>query len=154
MAFSKFPEQVKKHFQYLVDDYGFSIVTKHAPEIFGGSAVNYESDTIGVEIALDRGEVFGRIGPRCDPPETWNDIASLILFLFPQIPEPPYEYPERWNDPDAMIEWQVARLARITREHLAPVLKGEFSQWKQVTEYWRERGRALYKEQTGLDIPR
>jgi hypothetical protein len=146
MTSDSFRDHVDAHFQYLVNDYGFSSVTLHDPEFYRDTVVDYKSDAIGIEIVLDRGEVHGTIGPASQSPGTWIDIASLVHFLLAETEEEPYTYPEMWYD-------QVVTLACFVRQYLDPVLKGEFNRWDKVVEYWQERGRARYKEQTGLDIP-
>jgi hypothetical protein len=149
MTPSKFSELVRHHFQYLVADYGFSIVALRGREVNPGNVMNYESDRVGVEIRVMRAEVSVTIGTQSDPPDVWVDIGHLIPYLFPERDEPVYIYPE---SPDDQIEWQVKRIARLIRQTLDSVLRGEFTQWNEVREYWQERGRRYYKEVTGLNI--
>ena len=147
-----FAERVKIHFEYLIRDYGFQEEIRRVPEIFGDRVVDYQSDDVGVELLLDRGEVAVRIGPRSDSPEKWIDIRFLLPFVVPEIDEPVYVYPAEGDSCEAQVEWQIARLARLVRHYLTPVLRGEFTRWEEVVEYWRERGKAFYREQTGLDV--
>jgi len=149
-----FAEQVKKHFHYLVDDYGFSVVDeKHDPEAFGNSLVDFQSSTAVIRVLLDRGQVLVDIRPSIEPPTFWFDLGSLVEFLAPEADEPVYVFPETWDNYYEMIEWQVARLARVLRQYCALVLRGEFSQWREIDKRRKKSAEEGYRALTGKDLP-
>lgn len=149
-----FAERVKKHFNYLIDDYGFSVVAeKYDPEAFGNSLVDFQSRTTAVRVLLDKGQVLIDIRPLTDPQSSWFNLASVVEFLAPEADEPVYIFPESWDDYYDMIDWQVSRVARVLRKYCAPVLQGEFSQWREMDERRSKSAEKGYRALTGRDFP-
>ena len=147
-----FAEQVKKHFHYLIDEYGFSVVDeRYDAEAFGDSLVQFQSSTVDLSIILDRGQVLIDIGPHPESPDYRFGLVSVIEFLAPEADEPAYIFPETWDNYYDMIDWQVTRLARVLQQYCAPVLRGEFSQWKEMAERRRKEARDTYRALTGKD---
>ena len=56
---SKLDRLLKKHFGYLVDEYGFSIIYKEdMPQYNGAFSVSYEKENVQIRIVRDRGQIF------------------------------------------------------------------------------------------------
>jgi len=72
-------------------------------------------------------------------------------FLAPGLDEPVYIFPETWDNYYDNIDWQVMRLAGLLRQHCTPVLKGEFSKWKEMAEARRKDALEGYRRLTGKD---
>jgi hypothetical protein len=147
-----FTENVKKHFQYLIDDYGFSVVDEQLnSEAFGNSLIRFESSSTDIMIVLDRGQVIIDIGPYPATPNYQFSMASMMEFLTPEAEEPAYVFPETWENYDEMIEWQVRRLARVLRQYCSPVLLGRFSEWEELDQRIRKEAREAYRTLKGKD---
>lgn len=150
-----FAEQVKKHFHYLIDDYDFSVVNeKSDPEAFGNSLVDFQSGTTAVRVTLDRGQVLVDMRPLTESSTSWFSLGSVVEFLAPEADEPVYVFPETWDHYYDMINGQVSRMARVLRQYCAPVLRGEFSQWKEIDERTRKGAEEEYRALTGKDFPK
>ena len=144
MSEREFANQTRGHFRYLTDEYGFVVVEERSdPEAFGNSLVRLRSDAVDLIIVLDRGQVLIDFDPRGMAPGDQFGLPSVVRFLAPEADEPAYVFPETWDNYDDMIEWQLERLARLLRKTCAPVLQGEFSDWKAIEALcWREAGRS------------
>ncbi len=147
-----FAEQVKERFRYLIDDHGFSVVDeRYDPEAFGNSLVDFQSSNTVIRVLLDRGQVLIDIGPCPRSPDYWFGLASVVEFLAPEADEPAYIFPETWDSYYDKIDWQVVRLARVLRQYCAPVLRGEFSRWKEMAERRSKEAGDIYRALTGKD---
>ncbi len=59
-----FIERVRTSFQYLIDDYGFSVKDeRYDPQSFGNSLVEFRSKETAIRLVLDRGQVLIDLGP-------------------------------------------------------------------------------------------
>lgn len=145
-----FAEQIKKHFHYLIDDYGFSVIDeRYDHEAFGNSLVQFRSSTTDVVVVLDKGQVLIDISPYPEIPNYRFGLATVVEFLSPDADEPAYIFPEKWDNYYGMIDWQVTRLTRVLRQYCAPVLRGEFSKWKEMDEIRRKETEDRYRALTG-----
>jgi hypothetical protein len=148
-----FTDQVKKYFHYLTEDYGFSIVAeeKSNRQAFGNSLIEFRSSTASVIVTLDRGQVLIDMGPYPEVPGYQFSLVTVIEFLASGLNEPVYIFPEQWDNYYDMIDWQVMRLAGLLRQYCTPVLKGEFSKWKEMDEIRTKTALDDYKRLTGKD---
>jgi hypothetical protein len=145
-----FVEQVKEHFHYLIDDYGFAVVSERFdPEAFGNSLVDFQSGNTAVRILLNRGQVTIDIGPYPRSPGYQFDLSSIIEFLVPDAKEPVYIFPETWDNYQDMMNWQVDRLASVVQRYCARVLRGEFSEWEEIAEVRSRKATSEYQALTG-----
>jgi len=145
-----FAEQVKAHFHCLIDDYGFVVVSERFdPEAFGNSLVDFQSRNTVVRVLLDRGQVTIDIGPYPRSPGYWFDLSSIIEFLVPETGEPVYVFPDTWDNYNDMIIWQVARLSRVLQQYGAPVLTGDFFEWKKIADIRSKKVEDEYRTLTG-----
>ena len=123
MNFSLFFDQVEKHFRYLIDDYGFSVVKKKQYDSFDNAKIILQSIDCRIEVFRERGFVEVYAGPLSSPKERY-DLATLIAFLTKkeakqfdyEIPIPEYDY-------DARIEWQVKKLAGILQMYCSQICR-------------------------------
>lgn len=113
-------------FRFLVDELGFNISTaKFEPENFGNCIIRLETSKVGVNIVLDRGQLFIYIGQRTKVEDEWFDIRDVIKYFAPHI-EPVYIFPEELTG-QANILFQARRLADLIKTYCTPLLQGDFS---------------------------
>ncbi|RLD05076.1 MAG: hypothetical protein DRI56_10175 [Chloroflexota bacterium] len=147
-----FAEQTKKHFRYLIDDYEYSVTgQRYDPKAFGNSLVQFQSRTMDVTVALDRGQVFVYLAPRTESPGYQFDLRDIVGFLTPESDEPVYIFPEEWDNYYDMVDWQVKRLAQVFRKYCKPVLAGKFSKWKEIVKIREAKAQDKYKRLTGKE---
>jgi len=115
MDFSLFFDQVEKHFHYLVDKYGFSVVKKELSDHFDNTQIILESKECRIWVLRERGEVYVDIGPLSVPEESY-DLTTLIAYLTKEAEQLTYKVPD-YDDYDVRIEWQVERLAGILERY-------------------------------------
>ncbi|MCH7589365.1 MAG: hypothetical protein IIC78_15215 [Chloroflexi bacterium] len=148
-----FQEMVERNFSYLTNEFGFSMVRKHSSESFGNALLEYQTEKTFLRIALDRSQVLIDVKPLSSTDDSWFGLPSLVEFLAPDFDETAYIFPEKWDDYDDMIEWQIERVARILRQYCEPILSGKFSKWKKVDKMRLKKIRREYKDITGEDYP-
>ena len=110
---SLFFDQVEKHFRYLIDDYGFSVVRKKQYDSFDNAKIVLKSKECCVRVTRERGYVEIDAGPPSG--EIWYDLATLVAYLSKETEELRYDIPDYGDDfdYDARIEWQVKKLSSI-----------------------------------------
>lgn len=154
MELNQFQELVERHFSYISADERFSMVRNLGSESFGNALIEYQSNEVILQISLDKSHVLIDIKPRSMTDISWLGLPSLIAFLAPESNEAAYVLPDKWDDYDDMIEWQVKRVARIFHQYCEPILSGKFTKWKEVAEMRLKMVRKEYKEITGEDYPK
>ncbi len=122
-----FFDQVKKHFQFLIDDHGFAMLYERGPEGFGNCLVVLQSSDCRIIVALDRGQVFVYASP-LSAPDDWFDLSTIIAFLTqgPGADKWEYQFPDTGFDDD-YNERQLARLVGILKPY-----------WNQIFRLFRE----------------
>jgi hypothetical protein len=96
-------ELIVQYFRYLISDFGFHIEERGKnPSPLGNAFVVYRSSVVGIEITIDRNQVFIRIGDGMDPPKKWFGFNIILKYYAPFI-EHAYEFPEytpgdTWDD--------------------------------------------------------
>lgn len=142
---------VEKHFEYLIDEYGFDIAeTRHSPENFGNGLVRFQSSEVNITIILDRGQILIDLGPRSVAPNQCFDLRAVVMFLEPQITEPIYLFPDNTNGNESR-EWHITRLARLLRQYCAQILEGRFSNWEELRQFTNKAALETYRNITGRD---
>jgi hypothetical protein len=130
-----FVELVKDLFGYLIKEYGFSVALDvYDVNAFGNSLVKFRSETVELEVVLDRGQVFINMEPNPNLADSRFSLPFVVDFLAPDAKEPVYIFPKEWDDYSEMIKWQTNRLARVLQQYCEPVLTGQFSQWQAIDE--------------------
>jgi len=129
-----FFDQVKKHFRYLIDDYGFSVVYERYDEkVFGNCIVVFQSKDCRIRVVLDRGDIFVQIGPLSAPAvwspassHLWFDLGTIIAFLTQEAKADRAEWfyipPDEPLDHDARIDWQLNKLADTLQSYGKQIL--------------------------------
>ena len=127
MESSLFSALVKKHFRYLVDEFGFTIAHESFyPETMGNAEAVFESALVGISIVCDRNQVLISLGLLSQPRRDWLEFASVVRVFAPDVVTV-YVFPKDFSNLEAALESQVSRLAQIMRQHCGPVLIGDFS---------------------------
>jgi hypothetical protein len=110
MDFSLFCDQVEKHFRYLIDKHGFSVVKKK-PYDSQYAMIVLQSKECRIRVLREREDIFVHAGPP-SATEEWYDLGTLIAYLTRGTEQVEFEVPD-YDDYNARIEWQVKRLADI-----------------------------------------
>ena len=114
MDFSLFSDQVEKHFRYLIDKHGFSVVKKKLHDSQYAMIV-LQSKECRIRVLREREDIFVDAGPRSST-EEWYDLGTLIAYLTRGTEQVEFEVPD-YDDYDARIEWQVERLVGILQRY-------------------------------------
>jgi hypothetical protein len=122
---------VTHQFRFLVDEFGFHAKKARTDQKnFGNSLIRFETSTIGINVVLDRGQVFIYLGQLSMPEDEWFDICDVISYFAPQI-ENVYLFPENLSG-DASITFQVERLSDLVKTYCTTILKGDFSMERDI----------------------
>jgi hypothetical protein len=119
-----FADLVKKHFQFLIDDYGFSLGSEDH------FLVQYRTSECRVHIGLDRCQVLVELRPErasiCQ--DAWVGLGEVVLYKDPSVRFRNAPHPTEYNrDPVAYLNKQLPRLARWLRQYCEEMLRGDFS---------------------------
>ena len=152
----EFINLIKKHFDFLMEKYGFSIIySDYSFETFGNCMVVLESKDCRIRIEKERGQVFLSIALRCIPyicskdvslesfrqwQKQWYDLSHVTSFLTqgPNQVNWKYKLPEPGFDEKTCIERQMVRLTRILEPY-----------WNRIIELFQEE--SFKKKQKELD---
>ena len=145
MASCLFFDQVEKHFHYLIDEYGFSVVRKKQYDSFDNAEVVLQSKEFRIAVVRERGYVDIYAGPLSSEEESC-DLATLVAYLTKEAEELQYDIPDYDDDfdYDARIEWQVKKLASILPKYylrICELFRGETFDEKsdELTDFIRLR---------------
>jgi hypothetical protein len=121
-----FADLVKKHFAFLLSDYGFQIseILGGRGEAMGNAAVTLESAHGAMQIVNDRGQVLISIGPSGTPRREWFEFSVVVQTYAPEV-HPVYIFPT--DDAatfEVRLETQVQRVAELARTYCQPALRG------------------------------
>ncbi len=119
MSLSLFFDQVERHFRYLIDDCGFSVVKKKRYKSFDNAEIILHSKKCHIRVLRERGHISVDAGPALLI-EEWYDLATLISYLTKEAEQLKYKIPE-YEDYDAEVEWQVERLAGILQTYYVQI---------------------------------
>ncbi len=132
-------ELIKKYFNFLTDEYNYSIDhEKYSPEAMGNAYVLYKSQLIGIKVVVDRSQVLINIGKLSWQEKEWFELGDVVRFFNPEMKEV-YDFSRGSLDNQAYIESQAKRLALILRQYCEPVLRGDFSMQDQIREIEKKR---------------
>jgi len=141
-----FSNKVKEQFQYLTEDYDFSITDEeYYSEGFGNIFVRYRSVSLDIAVGLDRGQVYVDVSPRPPRQDYQFGLPTIIQFTTPGAEDFTYIYPEEPDDPYQRINWQISRVAHLLRKYCSSVLKGEFTGWDEMDEWRRQKVLEVYR---------
>jgi hypothetical protein len=131
-----FTDLITRQFQYLIDDYRFTLVRAQ------DNIVEYESEGCRVLVEVDRGAVSVMLWS--NEPQVIRrfrcDLVTVVLFK-----DPAYRFAHTY-DPDAFVrdrvgtvDRQLGERAELLRRYADDMLRGDFSQRKGLEEYMRRR---------------
>jgi hypothetical protein len=139
------------HFRFLVDEFGFRVKEARTDqENFGNSLIRFETSTIGINVVLDRGQVFIYLGLLTMPEDEWFDICDVISYFAPQI-ENVYLFPENLSG-DVSIAFQVERLSSLVKTYCTTILRGDISMERDIRAVQAKRA-AKFKEEMKKRYP-
>lgn len=122
MEYPEFFFQVKKYFQYLLDDYGFmASLERYDPEFFGNCIINLQNDTFLIRITLDRGRALLNIG-LVSSPNFLVSLPILIKFLAPGWSWPSHSLDNSRSYSDR-LERQLTEKASLFRQYQDQLLQ-------------------------------
>lgn len=132
-------ELIKRHFQYLVDEYGFSIANEgYSPEVMGNAQVVLKSVSTVVKVIIDRSQVFLNIGELSWPEKDWFELSDVVQFFNPDLKEI-YDFSGGLQNNQAYLDSQIKRLALILRQYCEPLLRGNFSMEDEIRNIENKR---------------
>ncbi len=143
MTKENFNELVKRHFSYLVLDYGFSIseeIPVSGNSLSRGVVVyisNFEKTKpdikqILIRIILDRGYVLIDIGSSDMNNRDLFGLTEIMKVVAPELNvNQKIDFSKTAHE---ITEPQVIKLAYIVRHYCAPLLEGDFSTGERLTE--------------------
>ena len=135
-----FPDLARKHFTFLVSDYGFHEV--HSED--GG--IEWHSPTTQVQVIFNRSQTFVDIGPLTNPPgkRAWYGLSHICHLKEGHQVFSYHLDPDGWlRDPVGSTERDMARIAPFLRNYCDDLLRGDFSilpaldEWL-LTDAWNE----------------
>jgi len=113
-----FFDQVKKHFHYLIEQYGFSVIHEEVFPSFDNAEVVFQSHDCRIRVLRERGEIYVDASP-LPPTDYWVDLVSIIRFLTQGTDTWQYEHIS--GDYEFRIEWQLARVADKLRPYIRQI---------------------------------
>ncbi len=113
-----FFDQVKKHFHYLIEQYGFSVIHEEVFPSFDNAEVVFQSQDCRIRVLRERGEIYVDASP-LPPIDYWVDLASIVKFLTQGTES--WQYEHIGGDYESRIEWQLVRVAEKLRPYIMQV---------------------------------
>jgi len=132
-----FSNAISNYFNFLFD-YGFSIIEKEEcnTSAFGNGYYRFASETVGLEIVLDRGQVLMTIGKISQERRDWLEWSQILKAYVLDIK--PYDF-------DVDIESQVRRIGKLLQQHCTKILGGDFSDENLLKEIEENIGKEFLK---------
>lgn len=141
----EFADTLVQHFRFLTDEFGYRITKIETdPKNFGNCLVQFESPSAGVDVILDRGQVFVTIGPLTTPEEEWFDICDVSPYFAPQM-EAVYLFPEAVSS-EVSLSYQLDRLSNLMKSYCSPILQGDFRMEREIRNHQTKRAEKLKDE--------
>lgn len=123
MMDTSFFDQVRKHFRYLVDEFGFSIAREEKFPHFDFAEVVLQSKDCQIRLSREKGDVFLHISPLL-PSQYWISLGTVIAYLS-QETDNSWKYwenrPGNLDNYDSRIEWELGQLAQVLRPYVAQI---------------------------------
>ncbi|MBI5351999.1 MAG: hypothetical protein HZB50_05120 [Chloroflexi bacterium] len=114
-----FPNAINNYFGFL-NEYGFSIIEKEEINIsaMGNGYYHFMSETTGIEIALDRGQVLIKIGKSQQDRKDWLEWSIILEAYAPNLEAYDFELD---------IDSQVKRISELLKKYCTKLLEGHFN---------------------------
>lgn len=119
-------EMIVEYFHYLVEDFGFSITQQeYDPITMGNAVVVFASNTIGIEVVIDRDQALISVGDIADRRYVWFEFFDVVNYYTHEKCKS-YIFPEKTPDNtwDELVDAQLKRLSVILKEDCLPLLEG------------------------------
>lgn len=139
-------ELIRKYFNFLIDDYGFSVFREeYSPKYMGNADIVYKSGSIAILVVVDRSQVLLNVGKTTQPEKEWFEFTDVIKYFNPTISEV-YDF-SRGSLPDQdYVEMQAKREAQLLRQYCEPLLRGDFSMYEQIKEIENKRSSEMLEQ--------
>ena len=133
-----FPTAITKYFGFLLDS-GFSIYDKaeYDSGAFGNGYYRFSSGTVGIEIALDRGQVLVAIGKISQDRKDWLEWSHVLKAYASGVEA--YDF-------DVDVETQVKRISELLQQFCEELLDGNFSDERLLREIEDAYGKNFLKQ--------
>jgi hypothetical protein len=120
-----------QYFSYLVNEYGFHVQEKEfSPEVMGNAYVLFISSKTGIEVVIDRNQVFISMGDQSEAKEKWLDIRDVLKKLAPsEVAFVLYEKTDEMTWDEA-VKAQLSRTSILLHRCCVPLLIGELGMKK------------------------
>ncbi len=82
MEQKSFSALVRRHFGFLIEEYGYSITENlYNTQPFGGGIIQLQSSNVIIYIMLDREDLSILIGPSTEPKIAWLSVDTIVDYL-------------------------------------------------------------------------
>ncbi len=139
---------INKHFQFLISDYNFQVDRSEFDfHSMGNAIVIFKSPNYGIEVTIDRNQVFISIGEIVDSRKQWFDLTDVINY-YTHSENDIYDFSPTKNlgSWDNVVEAQLENLARIVDHFCKPVLRGQLWQKEEINKVKEKRIIAMMKK--------
>jgi hypothetical protein len=154
MVNNTFSQMIRKHFEYLINEYHFSIREEYyGSEPFGDALIEFWSSTTIVSIRLDRLDIIVLIGPFGEEEAARLSLEVIIDFLTHGEIKLLNTSVNSRESFESRIEFLLKRYAYLLRQYCDPILRGDFSIWLDALRYFITIMQNNYRSLTGLDLP-
>ena len=132
-----FPNAINNYFDFLFD-YGFSIYDKveYDSDAFGNGYYRFRSETVGLEIVLDRGQVLMAVGKISQDRRDWLEWSHVLKAYASDV---------KAYDFDVDIETQVKRISELIQQYCTKLLGGNFGDESLLREIENTYGKNILK---------
>ena len=140
---------VRKHFNYLVTDFGFISDEIDGNQDYG--AVKFVSPKSIILVEADRDQLGVRIKPADYPTGIYIDLNWIIEYLTNKTATdlPRVSFPIT----ESQIDYVLQVYARLLKTYCHNFLNGDFSRWKDLIMYVIEEMKVNYRAATGMELP-
>ena len=96
MSDSILKDSVHERFQFLLDEFHFSITEERYEQEMGNAIVIFSSGNTHIEVVKDRGQILASLGDQRLSRRDWVEFAEAIQY-FSKLPGPVYQFPTEYN---------------------------------------------------------
>lgn len=121
MSSENLKTSIHNHFRFLLNDYGFAIITERYNQSMGNAVIEFSKVQTLIVVVKDRGQILIELGDHRLERRESVEFAEAVRFLSGD-PSPVYSFPAEYNDQTE--ESQVSHLAEIMQQYCVPILSG------------------------------
>jgi hypothetical protein len=111
-------------FQFLLDEYGYSINRELYEQEMGNAIVMFSRGNARIEVVKDRGQILVRFGNERLDQREWIEFAQAVQHFSKNL-DPVYAFPPEYNE--ATESAQIYHVASLMKMHCHPIVSGEIS---------------------------